>query len=144
MEKFSVCDFITQVVNKLFVYTDLQQWNKLQNEVFTEQVVFDMSSLGGDQSNTTAKKICETWEEEFIGIDSVNHLAGNYLIEISGEEATVFAYATATHYKKLAKNGNTREFVGTYNLHLINKEDGWRIDQFKYNLKYSNGNVNFT
>lgn len=144
MEKFSVYDLITQVVNKLFIYTDLQEWDKLQNEVFTENVLFDMSSLGGEQSNTTAVKICETWKEGFTGIDAVNHLAGNYLIEILENVATVFAYATATHYKKLATNGKTREFVGTYDLYLINNESGWRIDEFKYNLKYANGNVDFT
>lgn len=143
MEKFSVCDLITQVVNKLFVYTDLQEWDKLQNEVFTEQVLFDMSFLGGEKSNTTAISICETWKSGFVGIDSVNHLAGNYLINIQDMIATVFAYATATHYKESAANCKTREFVGTYELHLTNKETGWRIDKFKYNLKYTNGNVDF-
>ena len=144
MEKFSVCDLVTQAVNKLFVYTDLQEWDKLQNEVFTKQVLFDMSSLGGEQANITAMKICETWKEGFIGIDSINHLAGNYLIKISDNTATVFAYATATHYKKSATNGKTREFVGTYDLHLTNSDTGWKIDEFKYTLKYANGNVDFT
>ena len=144
MEKFSVCDLITQVVNKLFVYTDLQEWDKLQEEVFSEHVEFDMSSLGGEQSNTTAMRICETWKAGFIGIDFVNHLAGNYLIEIAEDAATVFAYATASHYKKSAVNGKTREFIGTYNLHLTNNNIGWRIDKFKYNLKYAAGNIDFT
>ncbi|MEO6734635.1 MAG: nuclear transport factor 2 family protein [Ferruginibacter sp.] len=144
MEKFSTNDLITQVVNKLFVYTDLQDWDKLQSEVFTEEILFDMRSLGGINSKTSAKIICATWEEGFTGIDAINHLAGNYLIEIAENEATVFAYATATHYKKLATNGKTRDFVGTYDLHLVKKEVGWRIDQFKYNLKYSIGNVDFT
>ena len=144
MEKFSVCDLITQVVNKLFIYTDMQEWEKLQNDVFTKDVAFDMSSLGIDQSNTTAKKICDTWRDGFVGIDAVNHLAGNYLIEIKDDAASVFAYATATHFKKLATNGKTREFVGTYELHLTNNQIGWRIDEFKYNLKYTQGNVDFT
>lgn len=144
MEKFSICDLITQVVNKLFIYTDLQEWDKLQNEVFTEKVSFDMSSLAGINSNISAQEICKTWKDGFIGIDSVNHLAGNYLIDIRENDASVFAYATATHYKELAINGKTREFIGTYDLHLIKKETGWRIDEFKYILKYSNGNVDFT
>ena len=144
MEKFSICDLITQVVNKLFVYTDLQEWDKLQNEVFTEKVSFDMSSLAGINSKISAQEVCKTWKDGFIGIDSVNHLAGNYLIEIRENDASVFAYATATHYKELATNGKTREFIGTYDLHLIKKETGWRIDEFKYILKYSNGNVDFT
>ena len=144
MEKFSICDLITQVVNKLFVYTDLQEWDKLQNEVFTEKVSFDMSSLAGINSNISAQEICKTWKDGFIGIDSVNHLAGNYLIEIRENDASVFAYATATHYKESATNGKTREFIGTYDLHLIKKEMGWRINEFKYILKYSDGNVDFT
>jgi hypothetical protein len=141
MESLSVREQIVEVINKLFVYTDFQEWNKLQSEVFTDHVLFDMSSLGGEKMNTTSKNICQIWKNGFVGIDVINHLAGNYLIEIKEDTADAFAYATATHYKKSATKGNTREFVGTYNLHLIKKEAGWRIDQFKYNLKYSNGNL---
>ena len=67
-------------------------------------------------------------------------LPENYLIEITGDEATVFAYATATHYKESATHGKTREMVGSYNLHVTKNEGGWRIDQFRYNLKYATGN----
>src|SRR6476620_2688227 len=141
MESFSTREQIVEVVNKLFVYTDAQEWEKLQQEVFTEQVLFDMSSMGGKEMVTTAANICQIWKEGFTGIDAVNHLAGNYLINIKDEIADVFAYATATHYKKAATQGKTREFVGTYNLHLIQHGDGWRIDHFKYNLKYATGNL---
>src|SRR5436190_22513930 len=135
METFSVRDLIVEVVNKLFIYTDLQEWDKLQSEVFTPELFFGMSSIGGEKKQTTAAHICETWKNGFAGIDAVNHLAGNYLIKINGDEATVFAYATATHYKESATHGKTREMVGSYNLHVIRNEGGWRIDQFRYNLK---------
>ena len=103
-----------------------------------------MSLLGGEKMNTTSKNTCQIWKDGFVGIDTINHLGGNYLIEIKENAADAFAYATATHYKKSATKGYTREFVGTYNLHLVKKEVGWRIDQFKYNLKYSNGNLDLT
>ena len=141
MEHFSLREQVIEVVNKLFIYTDNQDWDKLQKEVFTELIAFDMSSLGSEVKTTTAKEVCETWQKGFEGIDAINHLASNYLVTIKELTADVFAYATATHYKKSAKKGNTREFVGTYNLHLIYTEKGWRIDVFKYNLKYVNGNV---
>src|SRR5687767_8301381 len=98
METFSNREQIVEVINKLFVYTDFQQWDKLQSEVFTGQVFFDMTSLGGEQMKTTSEHICRIWREGFTGIDAVNHLAGNYLIEITGDTADAFAYATATHY----------------------------------------------
>ena len=141
MEDFSLRDFIVEVVNKLFIYTDMQQWNKLQAEVFTENVLFDMSPIGGDNATKSSKEICEAWRQGFIGIDAVNHLAGNYLIDIQENEANVFAYATATHYKKAAAKGTTREFTGTYDLHLKAIEGKWKIDAFKYNLKYASGNI---
>jgi hypothetical protein len=144
MEKFSERDKIVEVVNKLFVYTDMQDWSKLQNEVFSDEVFFDMSSLGGKKMETTPQEICEIWKNGFVSIDSVNHLAGNYLIEINDITATVFAYATATHYKESATKGKTREFVGTYNISLIKKESGWKIDRFKYNLKFANGNADLS
>ena len=102
MKNYSTRDLIVELINKLFIYTDMQQWDKLQLEVFTETVLFDMASIGGDKATKTSKEICETWQQGFIGIDWINHLAGNYLINIKDKEADVFAYATATHYKKAA------------------------------------------
>lgn len=144
MVTFSIRDEIVEVINKLFVYTDSQDWEKLQNEVFSDDVFFDMSSLGGKKAETTSKEICDTWQKGFVGIDSINHLAGNYLVHIHDTTATVFAYATATHYKTSATKGKTREFVGTYDISLLKHGYGWRIYQFKYDLKYSTGNLDLS
>ncbi len=139
---YSIRDEIVEVINKLFVYTDMQEWEKLQNEVFSDDVFFDMSSVGGQEgSETTSKAICEIWRNGFAGIDAVNHLAGNYLIQINDVTASVLAYATATHYKESATRGKTRDFVGTYNISLMKHGIGWRIYEFKYNLRFTNGNI---
>ena len=141
MVTFSIREEIVEIVNKLFVYTDNHEWIKLQAEVFSDDVFFDMSSMGGLRSKTTSKAICETWKKGFTGIDSVNHLAGNYLVTINDNVATVCAYATATHYKAAATKGNTREFFGTYEINLMKHGVGWRIYRFKYNLKFITGNA---
>ncbi len=144
MENFSTRDLIVEVVNKLFIYTDERDWNKLQSEVFTVKVLFDMISVGGKRAELDAKEICELWARGFEGIDSVNHLAGNHIVWMDNYTASVFVYATATHFKEAATKGKTREFVGTYNIELTMNEDGWRINRFKYNLKYANGNLELT
>ena len=46
MSQFTLREQIIEKVNQLFVYTDYQEWQKLQEEVFAEKVFFDMSSLG--------------------------------------------------------------------------------------------------
>lgn len=141
METHSISEEIIEIVNKLFVYTDEQNWENLQKKVFNINVEFDMSSVGGEKKVLTSKEICNQWEEGFKGIDSINHLAGNYIVTIDGKVANVFAYATATHFKNNTSNGKTREFVGTYDIGLIMIENGWRINKFKYNLKYATGNL---
>ena len=137
----TVREEIVELVNKLFIYTDEQNWDGLKTEVFAEEVHLDMTSLGGEASDTTAQAICDMWKAGFEGIDSINHLAGNYLIDIDDKNITAFAYATATHYKESAKNGKTREFVGTYEIKITGDSDNWRIHFMKYNLKYMTGNL---
>jgi SnoaL-like domain len=144
MMTHSIRDEVVEVVNKLFIYTDTQDWEKLQGEVFSNDVFFDMSSLGGKKEELTSKAICEMWQNGFKDIDSINHLAGNYLVKINDTIATVFAYATAVHFREAAKNGTTREFIGTYNINLMKHGIGWRIYQFKYDLKFISGNIDLT
>lgn len=144
MVTHSTRDEVIEVVNKLFIYTDTQDWEKLQDEVFSNDVFFDMSSLGGKKERVTSREICDIWQNGFKGIDSINHLAGNYLVKIDDNIATVFAYATAIHYKGAATNGTTREFIGTYDVSLMKHGIGWRIYQFKYDLKFISGNIDLT
>ena len=80
MMTHSVRDEVVEVVNKLFIYTDMQDWEKLQGEVFSNDVFFDMSSLGGKKAEISSKEICEIWRNGFKGLDAVYHLAGNYLV----------------------------------------------------------------
>lgn len=133
---------LVELVNKLFIYTDEQAWNLLQGEVFTEHVYLDMTAMGGTASELTAKAICQMWSEGFKDLDAVNHLGGNYLVErIADDEAKVFAYATATHFKAAASAGKTREFIGKYDLKMKRTPQGWRIYSFVYYLKYATGNL---
>ncbi len=146
MELKSKRDAVVELVNKLFIYTDSRQWDKLLKEVFKEKVLFDMSSAGGDPpKELTAFSICDQWKNGFDGIDHVHHQSGNFVVNFKGDlevvEADVFCYAVATHYKEAATHGKTREFVGAYEIHTSFTDRGWRIDAFKYNLKYINGNA---
>ena len=142
MIEFTPREEIVEIVNKLYGYTDSMNWIGLQDEVFSDEVAFDISSLNGPNQQFSSKEICDMWKEGFKGLDSVNHLGGNYLVRFDNEKsASVFAYATATHYKESATKGKTREFVGTYDLQFRKNDLGWRISSFKYTLKYLSGNV---
>jgi len=132
---------VTTLVNKLYVYTDEQNWSGLVDEVFTKEVNLDMTSLGGIAEKITSKAVTEMWASGFKGLDAINHLGGNYLIKTEENKGEVYAYATATHYKADATEGTTRTFVGTYNLGIEKVNGEWRINNFKYNLRYMTGNI---
>jgi hypothetical protein len=147
MEAKSKQDEVIEIVNKLFIYTDDGQWNKILSEVFTEKVFFDMSSMSREKgSELKATAICDAWKEGLKDIDSVHHHAGNYLIKFKEEEtqADVLCYAIATHYKESVRGEKTRTFTGSYDFHLVLTDYGWRIDVFRFNLKYITGNKSLT
>ncbi len=132
---------LTELANKLFMYCDAQQWNKITDEVFTQHIWFDVSNAGGGQPlSMESKEACKLWADGFTGLDAVHHQAGHYLITINNAEADIYAYAVATHYKRAAAKGNTRTFVGSYDLKAKLTANGWRLTQFRYNLKYIDGN----
>jgi hypothetical protein len=143
MEAKSKHDELIELANKLFIHTDYRQWSKLLSDVFTETVLFDMSSLGaGDPAQLRAVDICNMWEKGFAGIDSVHHQSGNFLVDFrSDDSADIYCYAIAIHFKEAATQGKTREFVGSYDLHAVLTDIGWRIDGFRYNVKFVTGNV---
>lgn len=133
---------LTELANKLFMYCDAQKWPQMLAEVFTEKIHFDMTSAGGGEPQTMeARAVCEMWRDGFKGIDAVQHQAGHYLITIEGDKADIFGYAIAYHYRKAATNGQSRSFIGSYDLKAIRTTTGWRLTQFKYNLKYIDGNA---
>lgn len=143
METKNKYDELIELANKLFIYTDYQQWDKLLSQVFTKEITFDMSSLGaGDAKKMKATEVCDMWKSGFASVDNVHHQSGNFLIDFqSADNAEIFCYAIAIHFRKSATKGNTREFVGSYNLHAVLTDIGWRLDGFRYNLKFINGNT---
>ena len=133
---------LTELANKLFMYCDAKQWDKMLNEVFIPVIWFDASSLGaGGPCSMEVKEVCNNWEEGLRGLDAIHHQAGQYIITVKHDKADIYGYAIASHYKKAATKGHTRTFVGSYDLKAERTGDGWRLSQFKFNLKFMEGNV---
>jgi hypothetical protein len=134
-------DRITGVINNLFIFTDNRDWMNVE-KCFADQVHFDMTSTGAESVlMLSPKQITDMWDEGLRNIDAVHHQTGNLKIDVKDEKAVAFCYGTASHFKKTSSGKNTRTFVGSYNFHLMKKNDDWLIDSFKFNLKYVDGNL---
>ena len=89
-------DAVLTVANKLFVYTDTRYWQGLLDEVFTDKVYFDMTSLaGGEPTTLFATTITAIWDEGLKPLEAVHHQTGNFDITIDGDTATVNCYGIA-------------------------------------------------
>lgn len=133
---------IVEVLNRLYYYTDHFMWDSLKQKIFTEMVDVDTTSLGDPTPvRITADALCQKWEGGLKDLDAVHHQAGNYIIDLEGNTAKAKAYAIASHYKKDTVGENTRTFVGSYDFKLSKTDSGWRINAFKFNLKYMSGNL---
>ena len=99
------------------------------------------SMVGGEPVKLTPQEIVASWDKGLKPLKAIHHQAGNYIVNANQNEADVFCYGIASHYLPNKTNQNVRTFVGSYNLHLRVENREWRIDKFKYNLKYMDGNL---
>lgn len=137
-------DRVIDRLNALFINTDNKNWPGVK-DCFAPQVLFDMTSLaGGEPATLTPQQIAAAWEDGLKDLQAIHHQAGNFQVTIHDNEADAFCYGIAFHYLPNPSNNNTRTFVGSYDFHLIQANSNWRIDKFKFNLKFIDGNAELT
>jgi SnoaL-like domain len=132
---------ILDALNDLFVGTDAREWDRVR-AVLAPTVRFDVKSLTGAEPTTLgSEEIISGWERGLRPIRAVHHQTGNFRVRVSGDEADAFCYGIASHYLPNVSGRNTRVFVGSYDFHLRRENGRWRIDLFRFNLKYIDGNL---
>ena len=132
---------ITEIVTTLFLATDARDWIRV-HACFAPMVVFDMTSMtGGMPERKAPEEIAAGWEAGLRPIDEVHHQIGNMQIAQKGDEATARCYGIAYHYRRTRLGRATRVFVGSYVLHLVRAGLAWKIDGFKFDLKFVDGNL---
>jgi hypothetical protein len=125
----------------LFMGTDAKDWKAVQ-DVFAAKVKFDMTSLmGGSPKELTPREITAIWEKGLKDIPVIHHQGGNFQIQVHGEQADAHYYGVAFHYRPNPTLKNVRMFVGSYDAHLIRSEGRWKIDSFRYNSQFVEGNL---
>lgn len=133
---------IIETINGLFIGTDQRDWVWVK-KCFAAEVLFDMTSMtGGKPAAMTPREIADSWKKGLKPMKAIHHQTGNFIVRVTGEEATAFCYGIAIHYLPNPSGRNTRTFVGSYDFHLLKKGERWQIDVLKFNLKYIDGNLN--
>ncbi|MDQ5857780.1 MAG: nuclear transport factor 2 family protein [Acidobacteriota bacterium] len=132
---------VEDVVVRLFVATDRRDWATVE-ACLADTVILDMTSMaGGEPARMTAGEVVAMWTKGLEPIDHVHHQVGNFQIDVDRDRASVFCYGIALHYReKISNSSKSRTFVGSYDIHLARTEGKWRIELFRFNLKFIEGN----
>jgi len=134
-------DRVIGTIVSLFVSTDSRDWEAV-GRCFADEVEFDMTSLaGGEPARLTPAEIVATWDEGLRAIDQIHHQAGNFRVQVRGDEAEASCYGIALHYRRRDDGRNTRAFVGSYDFRFARRDDGWKITLFRFNSKFLDGNL---
>ena len=144
VEQLFARERIVDRITELFISTDRKDWPAVER-CFTDQVRFDMSSVGGAPLRSVpAREIAAGWEQGLAAIHAIHHQAGNFRVRVGGARATASCYGIAYHYKPRKSGGSTRVFVGSYDFELLQQDGGddWRISAMRFTLKFLDGNPN--
>jgi SnoaL-like domain len=131
---------IADVINTLFVATDTRDWERVRG-CFAARVTFDMTSVaGGAPAELSPEQITAGWQTGLAPIESLHHQVGNLSITCGEADANASCYGIAYHYRSTRSGRNTRVFVGSYDFRLQRLDGNWRIDLFRFKLKFIDGN----
>ena len=132
---------VEDVVVRFFVATDRRDWGSVE-ACLAEMVILDMTSMTeGEPLHLKPDDVVAGFARTLEPIDQVHHQVGNFQIDVTGDRATAFCYGVAYHHReKISNPSKTRVFVGSYDVHLARADRRWRIDLFRFNLKFIEGN----
>lgn len=132
---------IIEAVTAIFTGTDARDWTKVSN-AFAPIVELDYSSLSGQPAaRLSPEAIITAWKGVLPGFEHTHHQLGNFVVEQKGKTAEVSCYGTASHYLSNASKNNIWTVVGTYDFHLAQYNNTWKVDKMVMHFKYQDGNT---
>ncbi len=133
-------DRVIDTVSRLFINTDNRDWPRVK-ALFAPRVLFDMTSSPGPARVPQAAGDRRLLGQGAQSTQCNTPPGGQLPCGYKDNEATAFCYGVTWHYLPNKAERNTRTFVGSYDLHLVKQDEDWKIDRFKFNLKFIDGNA---
>lgn len=132
---------IIHTITSIFIHLDAHQWKKLTDH-FADRVLLDYTSMAdGEPVELTPAALADSWKKRHAGFESIQHAISNFLVTLDRDEADVFHYGTAWHHLPNNSGEDVWIVVGTYDYHLIQINEKWKVARMKFNLKFMDGNA---
>ncbi|UKD52595.1 nuclear transport factor 2 family protein [Amycolatopsis sp. FU40] len=135
--KISDRDAIVEVVNRYSYSLDERDWDSL-DQVFTADAV---GRYGGQALNGRAAIVASI--RSFLdGCGPSQHLLGNHIVELDGDQAIARCKARVYHYGAGERAALAPyECFGVYRDRLRRTAEGWRITERFFDVRHTVGDI---
>ncbi|KAK0499572.1 SnoaL-like domain-containing protein [Armillaria luteobubalina] len=146
---------IHDTVTKMMLYVDLLRWDDIENEVFTDDVRVDYTSLLSREAlNVTSNEQVKLWKGIMKRLEKSQHITTSLLIGLPqpgsvppSKDVRVTANVAVTVVPKedgegLVQNGG-RYLLEVSRVAVSDGGNPWRISSLEVDLVYSAGNKDF-
>ena len=128
-----------EIADLLALYStalDSRDWARL-GEVFLPDAVCDYGSLGHPQG---VAEIAALVRGTIGDLDATQHLIGNVVVAVNGDEATADCYLISQHIRRDAPGGDHYFLGGRYSDRVVRTPAGWRIAHRTLHRMWATGN----
>lgn len=119
------------------VALDSRDWAWLRRVFRPDAVAEYGGELGMRRGYESIESACQA---ALVPLTSSQHLMGNHLVTLDGDEADAVCYFQATHLKAGAPGGDIYTVAGRYDDHLVVDGDDWRIARKVLTVMWTDGN----
>ncbi len=137
-DRFEIIDTATRMMWSI----DTRDWEGL-GDVFADKVVLDFTSYwGGEPQTATPEQVVTDWSALFTAFDATQHLLGNHLVTVDGDQGVLTAVFQATHRLADPFGNPLWTLGGTYRFSLVRIDNRWKIEHVLMTATWSEGNRN--
>lgn len=134
LERQAIEDLLIRYATAL----DLRDWALLRT-CFTDDATADYGDLGRYEG---IEDILTGCREPLSRLDSSQHLIGNIVVEMTGENTAIAtSKVQAQHFLVNGAGDATATIGGTYVDDLVRDEEGWRIARLSFRATWQTGNA---
>jgi ketosteroid isomerase-like protein len=128
---------ITEVCYRYGIALDARDWGALRS-CFTHDAI---GHYGGPEVRAGYEQIEAMCRDALAPLSASQHLIGNVLVELHGDEAESVCYLQAQHVRPATDGGDQFIFAGRYTDHFVRTPDGWRIAIRRLDPMWTAGNA---
>jgi ketosteroid isomerase-like protein len=127
---------IVDVCTTYALALDTRDWDRLRT-CFTDDAVANYAERSATDGYDAIETTCRAALEP---LTCSQHLLGNHLVVVNGDEAESTCYFQAQHVKEGLDGGSLYTVAGRYNDRFVRTNNGWRIASRTLTVMWTSGN----